>query len=101
MQNHLGLVIIENNKLIAAEYYASKFERELGDVINYDGVKYQVGVIGKNKISVVEALNSLIAKQNKINRENYKKSDAYKAKMQGEQMFNNTFNKIFNDIFFK
>lgn len=96
MENHLGLVIIENDKLVAAKYYVSKFQRELGDVINYEGVKYQVGVIGTDRSSVVNYLNTIIKDQNAITR---KTSKMHKA--QGEQMFNNTFNKIFNEVFFK
>jgi len=68
MENHIGLVKIENGKLIAVQYYASKFERELGDVINYEGKAYNVGVIGGSRNVVVNKLNIFIKNQNRLNR---------------------------------
>jgi hypothetical protein len=68
MENHIGLVKIENGRLVAVQYYVSKFERQLGDVINYAGMTYNVGVIGESRNAVVNHLNIFIKNQNRINR---------------------------------
>ena len=63
---HVGLVEIFNNKIKKVKYFESKFSRELGDTLNYDGKPMRVAVIGEDKNSVIEALNEIVKKQNKI-----------------------------------
>ena len=62
----LGLVRIQNEKLVGVQYFESKFERELGDVLNINGVKWNVAVIGEDMNTIVDVLNGFIKKQNSI-----------------------------------
>ena len=80
MINHLILVKIENGHLVAWQYLASKFDRQLGDVVNYDGVAMNVGVIGDTKNGVLHAIDDLVRKQNAIirrinNQQRYKQTN--------------------------
>ena len=68
----LGLVRIENERLVGVQYFESKWERELGDELNIDGVKWRVGVIGESRNEIIEVLNGFISKQNSIVRKQNK-----------------------------
>jgi len=69
-ETHLGLVkFTKEAGIIAVIYYKSKFKRELGDTINFNNTTYKVGVIANNRNEVISTLNSLIYKQNKINKQ--------------------------------
>ena len=50
----LGLVRIVNERLVGVKYFESKFQRELGEELNHDGVKWRVGVIGENREEIIE-----------------------------------------------
>ena len=68
-ETHLGLVkFTEETGITAVKYLKSKFNRELGETINFDGTTYKVGVIASNRNEVISTLNSLIRKQNKLNK---------------------------------
>ena len=54
--------------LLSVQYFESKWKRELGDKINYDGHQMRVGAIGDSKDELIKAGNKMIAMQNKINR---------------------------------
>jgi hypothetical protein len=95
MENHIGLVKIENGRLIAVQYYVSKFERELGEVINYSGTKYNVGVIGDSRNSVINYLNIFIKNQNRINTK-IKSSNNLQAKQMWNEIIADTLNFINN-----
>jgi hypothetical protein len=69
---HVGLVKIENNRLVRVQYLNSKWERELGDMMRVEGIEMRVGVIGDSRNDVIRALNVLIKKQNKIVRQQNK-----------------------------
>ena len=62
----LGLVRIQNEKLVGVQYFESKFERELGEEISINGVKWNVAVIGEDRNTIVDVLNGFIKKQNSI-----------------------------------
>ena len=68
----LGLVRIENERLVGVQYFESKWERELGDELNINGVKWRVGVIGESRNEIIEVLNGFISKQNSIVRKQNK-----------------------------
>lgn len=71
---HTGLVSlnVDQTLLQSVRYFPSKFRRELGDTINYDGKKYTVGVIADDRNSVIRTLNDLIKTQNSIIRKQNK-----------------------------
>ncbi len=62
----LGLVRIQNEKLIGVQYFESKFQRELGEVVSINNVKWTVAVIGEDRNTIVDVLNGLVKKQNSI-----------------------------------
>ena len=68
----LGLVRIQNERLVGVKYFESKFQRELGDELNHDGVKWRVGVIGESREEIIEVLNGFVSKQNSIVRKQNK-----------------------------
>jgi hypothetical protein len=68
----LGLVRIENERLVGVQYFESKWERELGEVLNIEGVKWNVAVIGESRNEIIEVLNGFISKQNSIVRKQNK-----------------------------
>ena len=68
----LGLVRIQNERLVGVQYFESKWERELGEELNIDGVKWIVGVIGDSRNEIIEVLNEFISKQNSIVRKQNK-----------------------------
>ena len=93
MENHIGLVRISNGRLIGVQYYVSKFERDLGETIKFDGIVYNVGVIGKNRNSVVEHLNIFIKNQNRINRK-INASNNIEARIMWAEILQDTLNYI-------
>lgn len=68
----LGLVRIQNERLVGVQYFESKFQRELGEVLNIDNVNWRVGVIGESREEIIEVLNGFISKQNSIVRKQNK-----------------------------
>jgi hypothetical protein len=88
---HVGLVRMNESKteLYGVQYLLSKWERNLGDVINIDGTKWLVGIIGDTKNDVISELNNIIKKQNSI---------VNKKKYQEKKKTDMTFNQIINDV---
>ena len=82
----LGLVRIVNERLVGVQYFESKWERELGEELNIDGVKWRVGVIGESRDEIIQVLNGFISKQNSIVRKENKRMN---------QAADREFNKIF------
>jgi len=68
----LGLVRIQNERLVGVQYFESKWERELGEELNIDGVKWRVGVIGESRDEIIQVLNGFVSKQNSIVRKQNK-----------------------------
>ena len=62
----LGLVRIQNEKLVGVQYFESKFQRELGEVVSINNVKWTVAVIGEDRNTIIDVLNGLVKKQNSI-----------------------------------
>jgi Holliday junction resolvasome RuvABC ATP-dependent DNA helicase subunit len=62
----LGLVRIQNEKLVGVQYFESKFQRELGEVVSINNVKWTVAVIGEDRNTIVDVLNGFVKKQNSI-----------------------------------
>ena len=81
----LGLVRIQNEKLVGVRYFESKFQRELGEILNIDSVKWTVAVIGEDRDTIVDVLNGFIKKQNSVVRKQ-------------NQMINREANYRFNKI---
>ena len=81
----LGLVRIQNERLVGVQYLESKFERELGDVLNINGVRWNVAVIGEDRNTIVDVLNCFIKKENSVVRKE-------------QQMINREANYRFNKV---
>ena len=81
----LGLVRIQNEKLVGVQYFESKFQRELGEVVSINNVKWTVAVIGEDRDTIVDVLNGFIRKQNSVVRKQ-------------NQMINREANYQFNKI---
>ena len=62
----LGLVRIQNEKLVGVQYFESKFQRELGEVVSINNVKWNVAVIGEDRNTIIDVLNGFVKKQNSI-----------------------------------
>lgn len=67
---HVGLFRMskENNvtKILGSQYFLSKFDRKVGDVLTINGVKWVVAVVEKDRSSVVSAMNRIIKKYNEL-----------------------------------
>jgi hypothetical protein len=92
----LGLVRIENERLVGVQYFESKWERELGEVLNIEGLKWTVAVIGDSRNEIIEVLNESIAKQNSIVREH--NSMVRKQNYQMNKELNREVNEEFNQM---
>lgn len=65
---HVVLVKMSGDRIIKVQYLESKFDREPGDVMVYDGEKMNVGVVGDSRDSVIKTINEVIKAQNKADR---------------------------------
>lgn len=66
-ETHLGLIIQGENQLLTnVMYFKSKFNRNIGDFVTYEGKKYKVYYIGTSRNNVITFLNTLIKGQNKL-----------------------------------
>jgi hypothetical protein len=92
----LGLVRIENERLVGVQYFESKWERELGEVLNIEGVKWNVAVIGESRNEIIDVLNQSIAKQNELVRE--QNSMIRKQNYQINKQLNREVNEEFNQM---
>ncbi len=92
---NLGLVKMNESETIltGVQYMLSKWERNLGDSLNIDGVKWRVGIIGDTKKDVISALNEIVKKQNKIVR----KQKYYQNKKEN-QMMNDMLANVLSDL---
>jgi len=81
----LGLVRIQNEKLVGVQYFESKFQRELGEVVSINNVKWTVAVIGEDRDTIVDVLNGFIKKQNSVVRKQ-------------NQLINREANYLFNKV---
>jgi hypothetical protein len=81
----LGLVRIQNERLVGVQYFESKWERELGDVLTIEGVKWNVAVIGESRNEIIDVLNGFIKKQNSVVRKQ-------------NQLINREANYLFNKV---
>jgi hypothetical protein len=84
----LGLVRIQNERLVGVQYFESKFQRELGEELIIDGKKWNVGVIGGSRAEIIGVLNGFVSKQNSIVRKQNKRDD---------RIVNSEFNKIMRE----
>ena len=58
--------------MVGVQYFESKWERELGEILNIEGLKWTVAVIGDSRNEIIEVLNESIAKQNSmVRKQNY------------------------------
>jgi single-stranded DNA-specific DHH superfamily exonuclease len=81
----LGLVRIQNEKLVGVQYFESKFQRELGEVVSINNVKWTVAVIGEDRDTIIDVLNGFIKKQNSVVRKQ-------------NQLINREANYLFNKV---
>jgi single-stranded DNA-specific DHH superfamily exonuclease len=81
----LGLVRIQNEKLVGVQYFESKFQRELGEVVSINNVKWNVAVIGEDRDTIIDVLNGFIKKQNSVVRKQ-------------NQLINREANYLFNKV---
>ena len=98
-ETHVGLVRMNESKteLYGGQYLLSKWERNLGDVINIDGTKWLVGIIGDTKDDVIEALNEIIKKHNSIiNKQNYQMRK--KERIETNKVWNKILGDVMRDI---
>ena len=98
-ETHVGLVRMNESKteLYGGQYLLSKWERNLGDVINIDGTKWLVGIIGDTKDDVIEALNEIIKKHNSIiNKQNYQLRK--KERIETNKVWNKILGDVMRDI---
>jgi hypothetical protein len=89
MSTKIGLIKISGNRIVSVVYMESKFERELGDEINYLGSKHIVAVIGGSRDEIVSCLNKFISKQNSIIR---------RQRAAEDKAFNIYWNKVMRGI---
>ena len=96
---HVGLVRMNESKteLYGVQYLLSKWERNLGDVINIDGTKWLVGIIGDTKDDVISALNDVVKKHNSIiNKQNYQLRK--KERIETNKVWNKILGDVMRDI---
>ena len=94
-ETHVGLVRMNESKteLYDSQYMLSKWERNLGDILNIDGTNWLVGIIGDTKKDVISALNNIIKKHNSIiNKKNYQQKK--KENMVINQITNNIMKEL-------
>ena len=94
-ETHIGLVRMNEseNILTGVQYMLSKWERNLGDILNIDGVKWRVGIIGDTRNDVISALNTIIKKQNSLI-----KKKKYQESKKEKMIFNQILYDIMKDI---
>ena len=78
---HVVLVKMSGDRITKVQYLESKFDREPGDVMIYDGERMNVGVVGDDRDSVISAMNDVIREQNRLDRKIQKKSNQRVDKM--------------------
>jgi hypothetical protein len=62
----VGLVKYEKGFLVGVKYMETKWEKKLGDTMSFEGSVYKVDYIGTSRNDVIDYLNVLIRRQNKI-----------------------------------
>jgi len=62
----VGLVKYEKGFLVGVKYMETKWEKKLGDTMSFEGRVYKVDYIGTSRNDVIDYLNVLIRRQNKI-----------------------------------
>jgi Holliday junction resolvasome RuvABC ATP-dependent DNA helicase subunit len=93
----LGLVRIQNEKLVGVQYFESKFQRELGEVVSINNVKWTVAVIGEDRDTIVDVLNGFIKKQNSVVRKQNQLINR-EANYQFNKILAQAINKYVNNI---
>ena len=94
---HILLVKLTENGLESYQYVNSKFQRELGETMRFEGITMKVGAIAETKEAVLEYGAKIMRKQNKINKAKFEKT--YSIESTGNGLFNNDFmNELLNDI---
>ena len=90
---HVVLVQMFGNEISKVQYIESKFDREPGDDMVYDGERMKVGIVGDNKQDVIDAINQVIKKQNSLKRKIQRNEDA-----KSNKIFNDILAQVWNDI---
>jgi len=96
----LGLIKLENEKIVGVKYMESKFDRELGFTYNIDGIKWRVGIIADTRNEVIIALNDIIREINSITRKanSITRKDNKIENKKANIMFAQITNKIYKDL---
>lgn len=72
---HLILVQQDESGFISkTQYFKTSFSRELGETITYDGKSFKVGIMADDKDTAINAINTIIKKQNKAIRQMNRKA---------------------------
>lgn len=94
---HILLVKLTENGLESYQYVNSKFERELGEKMRYEGVTMTVGAIGDSREVVLKYGEKIMRKQMKIDRAKFLKS--HTVINEKPLLFDDEFlNQLYNDI---
>ena len=90
---HVVLVKMFQNRITKVQYIESKFDREPGDVMVYDGDRMNVGIVGDSKKVVIDKINEFIKLQNReVNRKKYQE------KKETDKMFNDILKEAWKSI---
>ena len=96
-ETHIGLVRMNGGQLIGVQYFESKWERNLGDVLTINGTKWTVGIIGDSRSDVISALNDIIKKQNSIiNKQKYQ--IIKKERIETNRIWNKILTEVMEDL---
>jgi hypothetical protein len=93
----LGIIDVENEKLVGVQYFESKFQRELGEVVSINNVKWTVAVIGEDRNTIVDVLNGIVKKQNSVVRKQNQMINR-EANYQFNKILAQAINKYVNNI---
>ena len=98
----LGLVRMSGERVIGVQYFESKFNRELGDILRINGVEWRVGVIADDRNSIIKVLNEIVRienslrkKENSIRRQTQRERDR-EINSQINQMFIQAYQSVMN-----
>jgi len=91
----LGLVRMSGERVIGVQYFESKFNRELGEILRINGVEWRVGVIAEDRNSIIKVLNEIVRIQNSIVRKKQRELDR-EIDAQITQMFLQAYKSVMN-----
>ena len=91
----LGLVRMSGERVIGVQYFESKFNRELGEILRINGIEWRVGVIADDRNSIIKVLNEIVKKENSLIRTKQRERDR-EINAQITQMFIQAYKSVIN-----